>query len=140
MNENNILGFDPSELKAEYTIQILNHVYHFDDYELMLLYKEAIQTEINEWMSNNYNYDWYENYTICFYEIIWYNEEPKRLPKKLNDTCIDGYVDIYVNSSVINSNPKFIELFYTDIDCMLYILKSKQMIKTKSTNKSLFYN
>ena len=106
----------------------------------MLLYKEAIQTEINEWMSNKYNYDWYENYTICFYEIIWYNEEPKRLPKKLNDTCIDGYVDIYVNSSVINSNPKFIELFYTDIDCMLYILKSKQMIKKKYTNKSLFYD
>ena len=71
MNEKNILGFDPSELKADYTIQILNHVYHFDDYELMLLYKEAIQTEINEWMSNNYNYDWYENYTICFYEIIF---------------------------------------------------------------------
>ena len=124
---------------------IMSMLYSEDVYGLGLLYayiyagkkmvlKEDLDKfhEIIEFNLRNMNYN----------EItpIWYDEEPKRLPKKLNDTCIDGYVDIYVNSSVINSNPKFIELFYTDIDCMLYILKSKQMIKKKYTNKSIFYN
>ena len=139
MNENNILGFNQSELKADYTIQILNHVYHFDDYELYDYYKDSLIYHIWRWF-HRYNCDyikepWRIKYLPLFYDL---NGTIKEIPELFDDIkdvmdVIDGNVDIYVNHNMLTM--WFEPLFIADIEHVLYICKEKRLINVEKNKK-----
>lgn len=113
---------------------MLNHIYHFNDYELYNNYKDNLIYCIRSWFYR-YNCDyiketWRIKYAPLFYDL---NNTIKEIPELFDDIndVIDCHVDIYVNQSVILSNPSFEELFITDIEHVLYICKEKRLINVE---------
>ena len=125
-------------METEYTIQVLNHIYHFDDYELYDYYKDSLIYCIRGWF-HRYNCDyinelWRIKYVPLFYDLNGTIKEIPELFDDINDV-IDGHVDIYVNQSVILSNRWFEELYITDIEHVLYICKEKRLINVEKNKK-----
>ena len=124
-------------METEYTIQVLNHIYHFDDYELYDYYKDSLIYSINRWF-HRYNCSYIKEprrikYAPLCYDLNGTIKEIAELFDDVNDV-IYGHADIYVNKYDMPSF-WFEELYISDIEHVLYICKEKGLINLEKNKK-----